>query len=419
MKQGYTKNSTVREQKEYIAAVDMGSSQMHVLIAELSADRENFEVRGVGICSSRGLHRGVVINIEETVRDIYRAIEEAEKMAQVKIERIWVGISGEHISSHNSDGTVPIQNQEVSQEDIERVLESAQAVLMKEDLARLHVIPMEYKIDTQGGIKDPLGMSGVRLEVDVHIITGLDAAVQNVSKCVRRCGMEVAGLVMLGLASSAAVLTADEQELGVCLVDIGMGTTDLVIFNKGSVRHTAVIPVAGEHITKDIAIAFGTSLSDAEHLKIEHGVALRQLAESRAIEIASTGEQMKKSISQQVLADVIEPRVEELFSLIQEELNASGLKESLSAGMVLTGGTSRMIGLGRLAEEVLHLRVRQRGALYRGSLQEVVVEPQWAGAVGLLKWALEQERKQPKSAGGSLNIKNNLELIKKWFKKSF
>jgi len=300
-----------------------------------------------------------VVNIEATVNAIQRTLEEAELMADCKIERVFTGIAGSHIKSFNSTGMVAIKDKEVTAIDVERAIETARAMPIPTDQQVLHILTQEFIIDGQDGVREPLGMSGVRLEVKVHIVTGAVSAAQNIVKCVRRCGLEVNDLILQPLASSLAVLTEDEKELGVCLVDIGGGTSDIAVFREGAIRHTAVVPIAGDQITNDIAMALRTPTAEAEELKVRHGCALRQLAEAgQMIEVAGVGDRPPRMLSRQTLAEVIEPRVEELYSLIQQVLRDSGYEELLSSGVVLTGGSAVMQGMVELGEEIFHMPVR-------------------------------------------------------------
>src|SRR5438552_1901841 len=347
-----------KDNKNLIVALDVGTSKVACLVAELRPDA-SLEILGMGGHESKGLKKGVVVNIEATVGAIQRALEEAELMADCKISSAFVGIAGSHIRSFNSTGMVAIKDREVSALDVERAIDTARAVNIPTDQQILHVLRQEFIIDGQEDVREPIGMSGVRLEVKVHIVTGAVSAAQNIVKCVRRCGLEVNDLILQPLASSRAVLSEDEKDLGVCLLDIGGGTTDIAVFTHGAIRHTAVIPIAGDQITNDIAMALRTPTPDAENIKIRHGVALRQLANANdMIEVPGIGERAPRSMSRQTLAEVIEPRVEELFSLVQQVLRESGFEELLSSGVVLTGGSSVMQGMVELGEEIFHMPVR-------------------------------------------------------------
>jgi cell division protein FtsA len=407
-----------RDNKDLIVALDIGTSKVACLVADLGPDG-TLEILGMGSHESRGLKKGVVVNIESTVAGIQRALEEAELMADCKIASAFVGIAGSHIRSFNSTGMVAIKEREVTALDVDRALETARAVNIPTDQQILHVLRQEFIIDGQEDVREPIGMSGVRLEVKVHIVTGAVSAAQNIIKCVRRCGIEVNDLILQPLASSRAVLAEDEKDLGVCLVDIGGGTTDIAIFTHGAIRHTAVIPVAGDQITNDIAMALRTPTSDAESIKIRHGVALRQLADpNQMIEVPGIGERGSRSLSRQTLAEVIEPRVEELYSLVQQVLRESGFEELLSSGIVLTGGSSVMQGMVELGEEIFHMPVRVGLPKYQGGLAEVVRNPRFATAVGLLQEGVSQvQHGQLSRQSGS--VKAVLGRMREWFQRNF
>jgi cell division protein FtsA len=341
-------------------------------------------------------------------------------MANCKITQVYTGIAGSHIRSLNSHGMVPIRDREVSQVDVDRVIETARAVNISTDQQILHVLPQEYVIDGQEGVREPLGMSGVRMEVKVHIVTGAVSAAQNIVKCVRRCGLEVSDLILQPLASSHAVLNEDEKDLGVCLVDIGGGTTDIAVFTRGAIQHTAVIPIAGDQITNDIAQTLRTPTREAEDLKIQQGIALRQLADAREmVEVPGIGERGPRTLSKQLLSEVIEPRVEELYSLIQAELRRSGFEEQISSGIVLTGGSSQMRGMVELAEEVFHVPVRLGVPEYVGGLSERVRNPRYATSVGLLLVGLEKHELDQVAKIQSASFKQVLERMQSWFRNTF
>ncbi|WP_233201113.1 cell division protein FtsA [Chromobacterium alticapitis] len=373
-----------------LVGLDIGTSKIVAIVAEVLEDGQ-LNIVGMGHTPSRGLKRGMVVNIESTVQAIQRALEEAELMADCKIHEVFVGIAGSHIKSVNSHGMVAIKDREVTKMDIDRVIETARAVTIPPDHQVLHILTQEYSIDGQEGVREPLGMSGVRLEAKVHIVTGAVSAAQNVTKCVRRCGLEVSDLVLQPMASAIAVLSEDEKDLGVCLIDIGGGTTDIAVYVGGAIRHTAVIPIAGDQITNDIAMALRTPTKEAEDIKIQHGVALVGMADpAQMIEVPGVGERGPRQMSRATLAEVIEPRVEELFQLVQQELRRSGFEELLSSGMVLTGGASLMPGMVELAEEVFHLPVRVGVPKYVGGLAEVVKTPRFSTGVGLLLYGKDQ-----------------------------
>ena len=373
-----------------LVGLDIGTSKVVAIVGSVTA-AGGLEIIGLGSHPSRGLKKGVVVNIESTIQSIQRAIEEAELMSGCDIHSVYVGIAGSHINSLNSNGIVAIKDKEVAEADLLRVTDAAKAVAIPADQHILHVLPQEYIIDSQEGIKEPLGMCGVRLEAKVHIVTGAQNAVQNIEKCVRRCGLEVDQIILEQLASAQSVLTDDEKELGVCMVDIGGGTTDMAIFTEGSIRHTAVIPIAGDQVTNDIAMAFATPTQHAEEIKIKYACALSQLAgEHETIKVPSVGDRGARELTRQALAEVVEPRYEELFSLIKAELRRSGFEDMIPAGIVLTGGTSKMEGAVELAEEVFHVPVRLASPYGVSGLSDVVNNPIHATGVGLLQYGLRQ-----------------------------
>ncbi|UYF98520.1 MULTISPECIES: cell division protein FtsA [unclassified Halomonas] len=375
-----------------VVGLDIGTSKVVAIVGQ-PTDDGGIEIAGIGSHPSRGMKRGVVINIESTVQSIQRAVEEAELMAGCDIHSVYVGVAGSHISSMNSDGVVAIKEREVTPSDIDRVIDSARARAISEGQRVLHVLPQEFSIDAQGGIREPLGMSGVRLEAQVHLVTAALNAVQNIEKCVRRCGLEVDAIILEQLASSMAVLTEDERELGVCMVDIGGGTTDMAIFSEGAIRHTAVIPIAGDQVTNDIAMALRTPTQHAEEIKVKYACALTQLAASdEMIKVPSVGDRASRDLSRQALAEVVEPRYEELFTLVRDELRRSGYEDMVAAGVVLTGGTSRMEGVSELAEEIFHMPVRIACPQNVRGLADVVRNPIYATGVGLLHYALQESR---------------------------
>ncbi len=403
-----------RETKNLVVGLDIGTSKIVAIVGEVKPDGM-LEVIGMGMHESSGMKKGMVVNIEATVEAIKRALNEAELMADCKITEVHTGIAGSHIRSTNSSGMVKIKEQEVTQTDIERVLETASSISMPADQQKLHVLEQAFSIDGQDGIKKPLGMSGMRLDVDVHIVTGAIAAVQNIMKCIHRCGLEVNELILQPLASSRAILANDEMDLGVCLVDIGGGTTDIAVFTGGSIRHTAVIPIAGDQITNDIAMALRTPTQDAEDIKIRYGCALRQLADQGAIEVPGVGDRGSRMLSRQTLSEVIEPRVEELYSLVQAELRRSGFDDLLSSGIVITGGSSAMQGMVELGEEIFHLPVRLGIPKYVGGLSEVVKTPRMATGVGLLLYGLEYHKNNEETRKQGFSLDDLFEKMKSWF----
>jgi cell division protein FtsA len=408
-----------RENKKLIVGLDIGTSKIAAIVAEIKPEG-GFEIIGMGSHPSRGLKKGVVVNIETTVNAIQRALEEAELMADCKIREVYTGIAGSHIKSFNSQGMVAIKDKEVAQMDIDRVIETAKAVQIPNDQQILHILNQEFIIDGQEDVREPLGMSGVRLEVKVHIVTGAVSAAQNIIKCVRRCGLEVRDLVLQPLASAMAVVSDDERDLGVCLVDIGGGTTDIAVFTHGAIRHTAVIPIAGDQITNDIAMALRTPTKDADDIKIKRGCALSQLADPQEmIEVPGVGDRGSRELSRKTLAEVIEPRVEELYSLVQAELRRSGYEELLSSGIVLTGGSSAMQGMIELGEEIFHMPVRIGQPNYSGGLAEVVRNPRYSTGVGLLLSGMREQRQQQLARMQIGSFQQLLERMRNWFTGNF
>ncbi len=408
-----------RESKDLLVGLDIGTSKVVTIVAEMHSDGE-YEVVGIGQHESRGLKKGVVVDIEKTVASIQSALEEAELMAGYKIRTVVTGIAGSHVRSFNSIGMVAIKDKEVTEADVLRVTETAKAVNIPTDQQILHVLPQEYIIDGQEDIREPVGMSGVRLDVKVHIVTGAVSAVQNIIKCVRRCGLEVQDLILQPLASSSSVLTADEKELGVALVDIGGGTTDIAVFVGGAIRHSAVLAVAGDQITNDIAMALRTPTADAEDIKLRHGLAKQVLANpSDKIEVPGIGDRGPRSLSKQALAAVIEPRGEELFSMVQQTIRESGYEEAISSGIVITGGSSLLPGMAELAEDIFLKPVRVGAPDYDGSLADVVRTPRFATAMGLLEEARQIRLRGRKVAEQSGSFKDTMRRMKEWFLGNF
>jgi cell division protein FtsA len=399
--------------------LDIGTSKVVAIVGEMAGD-SSIEVIGIGSHPSRGLKKGVVVNIESTVQSIQRAVEEAELMAGCEIHSVYAGIAGSHVRSLNSHGIVAIRDKEVAAGDVDRVIDAAKAVAIPADQKILHVLPQEFIIDNQEGIRDPIAMSGVRLEAKVHIVTGADSAAQNIVKCVQRCGLHVEDIVLEQLASSFAVLTEDEKELGVCLVDIGGGTTDLALFSNGAIRHTAVIPIAGDQVTNDIAVSMRTPTQYAEDIKLRYACALSQLANpDETIEVPSVGDRPPRRLARQTLAEIVEPRYEELFGLIREELRRSGFEEAIAAGVVITGGSAKMEGAVELAEEIFHMPVRLGLPQHVSGLVEVVSNPIHSTGVGLLLYARANAqgalREKPIYGG----VKSVVERMRAWFQGNF
>ena len=408
-----------RDNKKLLVGLDVGTSKIAAIVAEVGPEG-GFEIIGMGNHPSRGLKKGVVVNIETTVQAIQRALEEAELMADCKIREVYTGIAGSHIRSFNSQGMVAVKDKEVAQVDIERVVDTARAVQIPNDQQILHVLNQEFIIDGQEDVREPLGMSGVRLEVKVHIVTGAVSAAQNIVKCVRRCGLEVRDLILQPLASASAVVSEDEKDLGVCLVDIEGGTTDVAVFTHGAIRHTAVVPIAGDQITNDIAMALRTPTKDAEDIKLRFGCALSQLADpQQSVEVPGIGERSPRQLSRKTLAEVIEPRVEELYSLVQAELRRSGYEELLSSGVVITGGSSVMQGMVELGEEIFHMPVRIGQPGYGGGLAEVVRHPRYSTATGLLLAGVHEHRSRELARMQISTFRQVLERMKSWFTGNF
>ncbi|RLA21506.1 MAG: cell division protein FtsA [Gammaproteobacteria bacterium] len=408
-----------KDERKIIVGLDIGTSKVAAIVGEVLPDGV-IEVIGIGSNPSRGLKKGVVVNLESTVHSIQRAVEEAELMAGCQINSVYAGIAGSHISSLNSHGVVAIKDKEVSQADVDRVIDSARAVAIPADQKILHILPQEFIIDRQEGIKEPVGMAGIRLEARVHMVTGAVSAAQNIIKCVRRCGLEVDDVVLEQLASSSSVLTEDEKDLGVCLVDIGGGTTDMAIFTEGSIRHTAVIPIAGDQVTNDVAVALRTPTKHADEIKIKHACALTQLASQEdLIEVPSIGDRPPRKISRHNLSEILEPRYEELMMLVQAELRRSGFEELIAAGIVLTGGSSKVEGLVELAEEVFHMPVRLGSPFGVSGLVDIIRNPIYATGVGLLLFGQQnlahELRMEPVKSGFS----GVLAKMKSWFQGNF
>ncbi len=409
------------QDKRMIVGLDIGTSKVVAIVGEIGPEG-GIEVVGIGSHPSKGMKKGVVVNIESTVQSIQRAVEEAELMAGCQIHSVYVGIAGSHIRSLNSHGIVAIKDKEVQPQDLERVIDAAQAVAIPADQKVLHILPQEYVIDSQEGIKEPLGMSGVRLEAKVHLVTCAVNAAQNIEKCIRRCGLDVEEIILEQLASSYSVLTEDERELGVCLVDIGGGTTDIAIFTEGSIRHTGVIPIAGDQVTNDIAMALRTPTQHAEEIKIKYACALTQLAGAdETIKVPSVGDRPPRDLSRQSLAEVVEPRYDELFTLVQAELRRSGYEDMVPAGVVLTGGTSKMEGVMELAEEIFHMPVRVGFPQGVQGLNDIVRNPVYSTSVGLLQYGVEHQE----GVGGAAAARSGgpseglFSRMKQWIQSNF
>jgi len=406
-------------ENKIIVGLDIGTSKIVALVAEINNDLD-VEIIGIGTSASRGLKKGVVVNIEATVDSIQRAINEAEMMSDIQINTVFAGIAGSHISSMNSIGVVKVSDGEVSENDVARVIEAARAMNIPDNQRILHVLPKEFIIDSQEGIREPVGMSGVRLEAKVHMVMGAESAAQNIIKCVQRCGLEVEDIVLEQLASSYSVLTEDEKDLGVCLVDIGGGTTDIAVFGNGAIQHTAVIPVAGDQVTNDIAVAMRTPTQHAEEIKIKFACALSELVGTEeTIEVPSVGDRPPRRMKRESLVGVVGPRYHELFSLVQQELRRSRFDNRIPAGIVLTGGSSKMEGVVELAEEVFHTQVRLGEPTHVKGLVDVVRNPIHATGVGLLLYGKQYYQDVGTEQPQGINLKDVFDRMLGWFKKSF
>jgi len=406
-----------KAENSLVVGLDVGTSKIVAIVGEIQADG-SVEVIGLGSHPSHGIKRGVVVDMASTEHAIQRAVEEAELMAGCEIHSVFCGISGNHIRSLNSDGTVAIKDSEVSEGDVERVLEAARAVPIAADQKILHALPQEFVIDNQDGIRQPIGMAGVRLEAHVHVVTAALSATQNISKCLARCGLTVDELIMQPLAASNAVLTEDEKDLGVCLVDIGAGTTDIAVFTDGAIRHTSCIPIAGDQVTNDIAVALRTPTQHAEDIKIRYACALEQLARhDETIQVPSVGDRTSRRLARQTLAQVVEARYRELFSLVQSELRRSGLENMVAAGLVMTGGASKIEGAEDLAEELFHMPVRLATPQYVTGLSEVVSNAIHATGVGLLLYGSRADSRRAMITGASGD--SFVDRVKSWFRGEF
>lgn len=397
-----------------VAGLDIGSTKISVVIGQ---PREGgIDVIGVGTAPSHGLRKGVVVNIDSTTDSIRKAVEEAELMAGTKIESIWVGVAGAHIRSFDSKGMVAIKNKEVQESDVQRVIEAAQAVAVPADRDVIHVIPRDFKIDDQEGISDPIGMSGIRLEASVHIVTGGHTAIQNIIKCTNKAGLKIKGLALEQLASALAVLSQDEKDLGVALVDIGGGTSDVIIYINGGVVYTSVLPLGGVHVTNDVAVGLRTPHSSAENLKCEYGCAMSSLVDSsESIEVEGVGGRQSRTVMRQYLCEVIEPRAEEILNFINTEIHKSGLTDFLGSGVVLTGGGSQLDGLIEMGEFLLDMPVRKAVPNQIGGLRDAVQTPAFSTSIGLLLYGQTHMKKSKTTVSGL----RWMEKIKKAFVDAF
>lgn len=406
--------------KDLMVGIDIGTSKVVAVVGEVTPEGQ-LNVVGLGSHPSQGLKRGVVVNIESTVQSIQRAVEDAELMAGCQIYSAFTGIAGSHIRSMNSHGIVAIRDREVSQTDVERVIDAAKAVAIPADQKILHILPQEFIIDSQDSIREPVGMSGVRLEAKVHIVTGAVSAAQNIVKCLKRCGLTASDVVLEQFASSYSILSEDEKELGVCMVDIGGGTTDIAIFTDGAVRYTGVIPIAGDQVTNDIAIALRTPARNAEEIKLKYACALQDLADTnQMIDIPAAGGEQRsgRHLSRRALAEVVEARYEELFTLVAAEIRRSGLEDLIASGIVLTGGASKVEGAAELAERIFKMPVRVGAPQHVQGLQEVINNPMYATGVGLLLYGMQQRDTQ-REATAHPGIKSLWSKMRGWFQGNF
>ncbi len=403
-----------------LTALDIGTNKIAAIVCDLKEDG-GFEVISMGSCPSQGMKRGIVVNIDEMAGSIKQAIEEAELMGNCKISSVYIGVAGQHIKSVNCHGVAPIRDGEVTAGDIERAVETAQAIQIANDQRVLHVLPRDFTVDEERGIKDPNGMSGYRLEAAVHLVTGGVHPIQNITKCVKRCGLEIDGIVMESIASSLSVLTPDERELGICLVDIGGGTTDVAVFVKGAIVHTVVIPVAGDHVTNDIAISLRTPTQYAEEIKLKYGCAMRKLAApDEQIEAPDPSKQRQATkLKRHNLAEIIEPRYEEIFSLVQRELAKHHFDEVVVSGVVLTGGSSKLEGCAELAESIFNMPVRVGHPAVTGSFANLFHDPVYATGIGLLYYATELNTAGVAKRQYRGGVKHTWSSFRTWLKEHF
>ncbi|WP_372625472.1 cell division protein FtsA [Arsukibacterium sp.] len=406
-------------ERDLIVGLDIGTAQIKAVVGEITPDNR-LSIVGVGTHASRGMDKGGVNDLNLVVQAVQRAINEAELMADCQISSVYLGITGKHIRCQNESGMVPINDTEVTADDVASVIHAAKSVPISAERRMLHVLPQEFSVDMQEGIKSPVGMSGVRMEAKAHIITCANDMAKNIEKCVERCGLQVDQLIFSSLASSYAVLTDDEKELGVCVVDMGGGTIDLSIYTNGALRHTAVIPVAGNQVTSDIAKIFRTPISHAEDIKVQYACALRSMVgKEESIEVPSVGGRPARSMSRHTLAEVIEPRYHELFELVLEEIRSSGLEEQIAAGLVLTGGTAKMEGAVEFAEDVFQMPVRVGQPMHVSGLKEYVQDPAYASVVGLLLYGKDVRAQQKSAAQSRDPVSSLLKKISSWFKGEF
>jgi len=401
---------------ELIVGLDIGTTKICAVVGEIVNDA--IEIIGVGTHASEGLRKGVVINIEKTVDSIKRAIEEAETMAGCEISSVYAGIAGGHIKGFNSHGVIALKEREVTKKDVERVIEAASAVAIPMDREVIHILEQEFIVDEQDGIMDPLGMSGVRLEAKIHIVTGAVTSAQNIIKCANRAGLDVHDIVLQSLASSEAVLTDEERNLGVVLIDFGGGTTDMAVFSKGSIKHTSVLALGGDNLTYDISIGIRTPKVEAEKIKMKYGCALTSLiGKDETIEVPGVGGRAPRVLPRQILGEILEPRVEEIFTLIQNDLIRSGYEDIVNSGVVITGGSSELQGVAEIAEQIFNLPARVGYPERIGGLTEVVNKPMYATAVGLVLYGAKRKDGEKKFRIRDANIFSRVvDRMKKWFK---
>lgn len=405
--------------RDLIVGLDIGTAQIKAVVGEITAD-DKLSIVGVGTHVSRGMDKGGVNDLNLVVQAVQRAIDEAELMADCRVSSVYLGITGKHIRCQNESGMVPINDTEVTAEDVANVIHAAKSVPISAERRMLHVLPQEFSVDMQEGIKSPVGMSGVRMEAKAHIVTCANDMAKNIEKCVERCGLQVDQLIFNALASSFATLTEDEKELGVCVVDMGGGTIDIAIYTNGALRHTAVIPVAGNQVTSDIAKIFRTPISHAEEIKVQYACALRSMVgKEESIEVPSVGGRPARSMSRHTLAEVVEPRYQELFELVLEEIKSSGLEEQIAAGVVLTGGTAKMEGAVEFAEDIFQMPVRVGQPMHITGLKEYVQDPAYASVVGLLLYGKDARHQLKKVADVRDSVGSFVKRISSWFKGEF
>ncbi len=407
-----------RRSENLIVGLDIGTTKICCIVGNMT--EEGLEVVGIGTSQSKGLRKGVVINIESTVAAIQKAIREAELMAGCEIKSVFAGIAGGHIRGLNSQGVIAIKNREVTSEDLQRVIDAAKAIAIPMDREVMHILPQEFIIDDQDGIREPLGMSGVRLEAKVHIVTGAVASAQNIIKSCNRAGTDVADIVLEQLASSEAVLSSDEKDLGVALVDIGGGTADIAIFSEGAIKHTSVLSIGGDHLTNDIAVGLRTPMAEAEKIKQAYGCCLTSMVgKDETIEVPSVGGREARILSRQLLAEILEPRVEEIFSLVNREISKSGYGDLIASGVVITGGSAILPGMPELAEQIFNLPVRRGNPLDIGGLTDVVNSPIYATGVGLVKYGSMNTKTQSFKIGEKNVFERVSARMKEWFSEFF